>query len=62
VQSQLGFRVIVEVRPAFAPMVSDEVYRIGHEALSNAFRHSHASDIEVELEYAVSHLRVLNSR
>jgi len=60
VQSQLGFRVIVEGTPRpLRPMVSDEVYRIGHEALSNAFRHSHASDIEVELEYAVSHLRVL---
>ena len=39
-------------------IIRDEVYFIGHEALSNAFRHAHASDIEVELEYAVSHLSV----
>ena len=59
VQSQLGFRVIVEGTPLpLRSVVCDEVYRIGHEALSNAFRHSHARDIEVELEYAASHLRV----
>ena len=56
---QTGFRVIVEGAPRpLRPMVRDEVYLIGHEALSNAFRHSHATDIEVELEYAASHLRV----
>lgn len=59
-QSQIAFRVIVEgtAQPLRA-LIGDEVYRIGHEALSNAFRHSHASDIEVEVEYAASHLRVL---
>jgi signal transduction histidine kinase/ligand-binding sensor domain-containing protein len=60
VQSQVGFRVIVEGTPRpLHSLIRDEVYLIGHEALSNAFRHSHASDIEVELEYAASHLRVL---
>lgn len=60
VQSQLGYRVIVEGTPRqLRPIIFDEVYRISHEALSNAFRHSHASDIEVELEFAASHLRVL---
>jgi signal transduction histidine kinase/ligand-binding sensor domain-containing protein len=59
VQSQTGFRVIVEgtTRPLW-PIIRDEIYHIGHEALSNAFRHAHASEIEVELEYAASHLRV----
>jgi signal transduction histidine kinase len=60
VQSQIGFRVIVEGTPRpMRSIIRDEVYLIGHEALSNAFRHSHASEIEVELEYAASHLRVL---
>ena len=60
VQSEVKFRVIVEGTPRpLRPIVADEVYRVGHEALSNAFRHSHASDIEVELEYAAHHLRVL---
>jgi signal transduction histidine kinase len=59
VQSQAGFRVIVEGTPRpLRPVIRDEVYLIGHEALSNAFRHSHASDVEVEIEYAPSHLRV----
>lgn len=60
VQSQVGLRVIVEGKPRpLRSFIRDEVYLIGHEALSNAFRHAHASDIEVELEYAASHLRVL---
>jgi ligand-binding sensor domain-containing protein/signal transduction histidine kinase len=59
-QSQIGFRVIVEGTPRpLRSIIHDEVYLIGHEALSNAFRHARASDIEVELEYAPSHLRVL---
>jgi signal transduction histidine kinase len=40
-------------------MLGDEVYRIGREALVNAFRHSHAKNIEVELEYTPARLRVL---
>ena len=58
--SEMGFRVIVEGTPRpLRPIVRDEVYRIGREALSNAFRHSHANDIELELEYAANYLRVL---
>ena len=30
----------------------DEVYRIGREAIVNAFLHSHGTKIEVEIEYA----------
>jgi signal transduction histidine kinase/ligand-binding sensor domain-containing protein len=60
VQSQTGFRVIVEGTPRpLRSVIRDEVYLIGHEALSNAFRHAHASDIEVELEFAAGYLRVL---
>jgi signal transduction histidine kinase/ligand-binding sensor domain-containing protein len=59
VQSQTGFRVIVEGTPRpLRPIIRDEIYLIGHEALSNAFRHAHASDIEVELEYAARHLHI----
>jgi ligand-binding sensor domain-containing protein/signal transduction histidine kinase len=60
VQSETEFRVIVSGTPKpLRPMIGDEVYRIGREALSNAFRHAHASDVEVEIEYAASQLRVL---
>jgi signal transduction histidine kinase len=33
------------------PIVRDEVYRIGFEAIRNAFLHSQASRLEVELQY-----------
>jgi signal transduction histidine kinase/ligand-binding sensor domain-containing protein len=60
VQPHVEFRVIVEGAPRpLRGVIRDEVYQIGHEALSNAFRHAHATEIEVELEYAASHLRVL---
>jgi ligand-binding sensor domain-containing protein/signal transduction histidine kinase len=60
VKPGIEFRIIVEGAPrTLRPIIRDEVYFIGHEALSNAFRHSQASDIEVELEYATGHLRVL---
>ena len=58
--SRVDFRVIVEGAPKpLRAAIRDEVYLIGHEALSNAFRHSHAASIEVELEYAPQSLRVL---
>ena len=34
------------------PVVRDEIYRIGYEAIRNASRHSGASQLEVELRYA----------
>jgi signal transduction histidine kinase/ligand-binding sensor domain-containing protein len=46
-----------EVR-ALHPMVRDEVYRIGREALVNAFRHAGARSVELELDYAPNRLRV----
>ncbi len=54
------YRVIVDsvTRPV-RPLIRDEVYRIGREALLNAFMHAHANRIEVEVEYASRHLRVL---
>lgn len=59
---QADFRVVVEGRPRpLHPAVRDEVYRIGHEALVNAFRHSRAKSIEVEVEYLVNSLRLLVS-
>ncbi len=34
------------------PIVRDEVYRIGYEAIRNASAHSHATQLKVELSYA----------
>ena len=59
VHEAVAFRVVVEGIPRLLhPVVRDEVYRIGREALINALRHSNARSIEIELEYADKHLRV----
>jgi signal transduction histidine kinase len=60
IEEPVDFRVIVEGRPrSLHPVIGYEVYRIGHEALVNAFRHSKASSIEVELEHAAKHVRLV---
>ena len=60
VQEQIGFRVNVEGRTRpLHPIIRDEVYRIGREALINAFRNPQAKNIEVEVEYRARHLRVV---
>jgi signal transduction histidine kinase len=66
IQEELGvtpkakFRVIVQgVARPLRPVIGDDVYLIGREALANAFHHSGASEIEVELEYSENQLRLL---
>jgi ligand-binding sensor domain-containing protein/signal transduction histidine kinase len=55
-----GFRVFAEGEERrLRPAIRETVYRIGREAVINAFRHAHAGKIEVELRYAASHLRLL---
>lgn len=57
---EIGFRVIIEGRPrALHPIMREEVYRIGREALVNAYRHAGAENIEVELEYTGNYMRIL---
>ena len=56
---EVCFRAVVDGTPrSLRPVVREEVYRIGREALLNAFRHSKASTIEVHLIYADEQLRV----
>jgi signal transduction histidine kinase len=56
-QGTANFRVVTEgPQRTLHPIIRDEVYRIGREALVNAFRHSQAKNIEVELEYATHEL------
>ena len=53
------YRVIIEGQPRpFKPVIRDEVYRIGREAVVNAFRHAEAGNIEVELDYRPRELRM----
>jgi signal transduction histidine kinase len=59
-RNNADFEVTVEGRVrTIHPLIRDEVYRIGREALVNAFRHARAAKIEVELEYSSRHLRML---
>jgi signal transduction histidine kinase len=47
------FRVTVEGRQqALSAVLQDELYKIGHELLRNAFRHASASRIEAEIRYS----------
>ena len=60
VHPDVDFRVILsgEQRPLQAS-IRHEIYRIGREALVNAFRHSKAKCVEFELEYSDIQLRLL---
>jgi len=54
------FRVVTEGVPRpLHPASRDESYRITREALTNAFRHSGASRIEVEVDYGSRRLHIL---
>jgi len=54
------FRLLVAGSPhALRPEIRDEVYRIGREALANAFRHAQASSIEAVIEYAPDRFRMV---
>jgi signal transduction histidine kinase len=57
--SSIGFRVVVHGKErGLRAGLSDEVYRIGREAIINAYRHSGAKDIETEVEFRPSGLRI----
>ncbi len=57
---EVQYRIIVEGKVrALNPIIRDDVYRIGREAVVNAFRHADAKSIEVELDYASDGLRML---
>jgi signal transduction histidine kinase len=58
-QDAADFRVLVEGAPRpLHPVIRDEIYRIGREAVANAFRHSGARAIEIEIEYSLHELRL----
>jgi PAS domain S-box-containing protein len=59
VEPDIDFRVMVTGRQKqSAPDIQSEIYRIGREALVNAFSHSGAKRVELELEYSDSALRM----
>jgi signal transduction histidine kinase len=40
------------------PLVRDEIYKVGCEALRNAFRHAHARRVDVQIRYDAQQLRL----
>jgi len=57
---QTALSVTVEGRRRLVhPIIRDEVYRIGREALVNVLRHSGTKSIEIEIEFRARHLRVI---
>jgi signal transduction histidine kinase len=60
VAEPIDFHVIVEGRPRpLHPLIRDEVYCLGREALVNAFHHSRAGSIRVEVKYLDNRLQIL---
>jgi len=56
---QIRFRVVVKGRPRpLHPLIRDEVYRIGREALISAFRNPRRKTVEAELRYSIRRLRI----
>jgi signal transduction histidine kinase len=54
-----SFRIKTEgVERTNTPVIRDEIYRIGAEAIINAFRHASAKNIEVEIGYGISQMRL----
>jgi PAS domain S-box-containing protein len=59
VSPEIDFRVIVSGCEKQLPaQIRNEIYRIGREALVNAFSHSGAKRVELELEYSDNELRM----
>ncbi len=57
--SSIRFRVLLEGRQReLKESARDEGYHIGREAIFNAFRHSEAKDIETQIEYRATGLRL----
>jgi len=55
----IPFNLVVEgVQRPVMPIIREEVLRIAHEALNNAYRHARATKVEAEIIYGRAELRV----
>jgi signal transduction histidine kinase len=60
IEEGIGFRVIVDGQPrTLHPLIRDEVYRVGRDALAMAFYHARTRNVELRLEYAAKQLRIV---
>jgi signal transduction histidine kinase len=58
-ENPADFSVVVNGDPReLNPMVRDEVYRIGREAITNSFHHANAGRCETEINYDRTQLRI----
>jgi signal transduction histidine kinase len=59
VHPSVTFDLTVQGTPrALHPVVMEEAYRIGREALANAYYHGGAANTGVEIEYSIRQLRL----
>src|ERR1700722_10688225 len=59
-QDTIVFRVVAQgAARAVRTEIRNEIYRIGREAIVNAYAHSEAAAIEVEIQYARTQLSLL---
>ncbi|MBB5357467.1 signal transduction histidine kinase/ligand-binding sensor domain-containing protein [Rhodanobacter sp. ANJX3] len=57
--ANVSFQILVEgLEHPVDPMVREEIYRIGREAILNSYRHSDADAIEIEISHDSDELRV----
>lgn len=60
INKSIDFRMVIRGTPRLLhPLIGSEMLQIGHEALINAFLHSRATAIEVEIEYGIKSLNLL---
>jgi signal transduction histidine kinase/ligand-binding sensor domain-containing protein len=59
-KKDVAFHVETEGDPRpLRPLIRDEIYSIGREAVVNAFRHSRGQRVEVEVQYGTRDLRLV---
>nr|ACN18082.1 two-component system sensor protein [uncultured bacterium BLR5] len=60
INKDMDFRMVIGGTPRpLHPLIGSELLQIGHEALINAFLHSRATAIEIEIEYGLKSLNLL---